>query len=60
VGLELACNIFTEAKSGHFSDIQGVQGEGGDVAVGYMGALTKRQRMILDQTRSRYNPVLIA
>lgn len=60
VGLELACNIFTESKTGHYSDIQGVTGEGGSVAVGYTGALTKRQKMVLDMTKRKYQPLMVA
>lgn len=57
--VELVCNIFTESKTGHFSDIQGVQGAGGDVAVGYAGALTKRQKMILDMVKNDYMGITV-
>lgn len=57
--VELVCNIFTESKTGHYSDVQGIQGAGGDVAVGYSGALTKRQKMTLDQVIQEYMGVTI-
>lgn len=61
VAVELAANIFEESKTGHFSDIKGVQGEGGAVAVGYEGALTKRQRLILNKIKQQYSGgVLVA
>lgn len=60
VAVELAANIFTESKTGHFSDVQGVNGAGGDVAVGYSKALTARQKLVLDMVKRKYRPLVIA
>lgn len=46
VCVELAVNIWRSRASGHFSRVVGVQGGG---AVGYEGALTPQQKMILDK-----------
>lgn len=59
VCLELAKDLLHERDQRGSSDIVGVEGSGG-VAVGYKGALTKRQKMILDAQKSRRAPAVIA
>lgn len=54
VVLELCVNIWRGKSRGLFSDVIGVDGSG---AVGYAGALTNQQKMILEKTRKRYREV---
>ena len=51
VTLELAVNIWQSRIAGRFSRVIGVQGGG---AVGYEGALTPQQKMILDDIKDSY------
>lgn len=60
VAIELVINAFKERTKGMFSDVIGVEGAGGDIAVGYKGALTKQQKMILDKVRRKYTLRLVA
>lgn len=54
VAVEMAASIFKERDTGYFSDLVGVLGDGGTTVVGYKGAMTKRQKMVLDLVRRRY------
>ena len=60
VAIEMAVNAFRERDKGHFSDVVGVEGAGGDVAVGYKGAWLKSHKAIMDLTKRKYMGVLIA
>lgn len=51
VVLELAVNIWSAKEAARFSAVVGVEGGG---AVGYEGALTPQQRMILDGEKARF------
>lgn len=53
VAIELSVNIWRERDKGAFSDVIGVEGSG-DIAVGYAGALTNRQKMILNNVKRQY------
>ena len=52
---EVAKNLYFEKDSSSVSDIVGVTGEGA-VAVGYKGAFTKRQQMVINKYRNLYKP----
>ncbi len=54
VVLELAKQMYFERDDKGQGDIVGVSGDGG-VAVGYKGALTHRQKMILDQQKAAFS-----
>lgn len=56
VVLELATNIWRSKDSGQFSNVVGVQGGG---AVGYEGALTPRQKMILRDIKQQYREIVV-
>ncbi len=60
VATEVAVNIFKERTKGAFSDVIGVEGSGGEVVAAYKGAFTKRQRYVLDMTRRKYKPMMVA
>lgn len=51
VALELAVNIWRGADRGLFTDVIGVEGGG---AVGYTGALTNQQKMVVNAVRRQY------
>lgn len=56
VTLEIAVNVWQSRQAGRFSRVVGVQGGG---AVGYEGALTPTQKMILDDVKDSYTRVAI-
>lgn len=60
VATEIVVNKFKEREKGMFSDVIGVEGAGGDTAIGYKGTFTKYQKMILDRTKFKYRPLVIA
>lgn len=54
VAVELAVNMWKEKDRGMFSNAIGVQGDGGQMLVGYQGAFTARQKMVIQQVRSQF------
>ena len=60
VAVEMAVNAFKERDKGHFSDVVGVEGAGGDVAVGYRGAWLKSHKAVMDLVKRRYQGLQIA
>jgi hypothetical protein len=60
VGIELVINMFKERTKGMFSDVIGVDTDGGTTAVGYTRAWTNRQKDILDRTKRKYRGLVIA
>jgi hypothetical protein len=51
VEIELAVNLWGSRDARQFTDVVGVEGGG---AVGYNRALTNRQKMIIDDVRTKY------
>lgn len=60
VAVEMAVNAFKERDKGHFSDVVGVEGAGGDVAVGYKGAWLKSHKAVMDLIKRRYQGLQVA
>lgn len=58
VTLELAVNIWRGRTKGLFSDVVGVEGQGA-VTVGYQGALTNQQKMIVQAVKAQYLRVVV-
>lgn len=58
--LEIAVNLWREKDKGAFSDVIGVEGSSG-IAVGYAGALTNRQKMIIELLKrgSAKRPIVV-
>lgn len=54
VTVEVAKNLIHERDSSHVSDVVGITGEGG-TAIGYKGAFTKRQQMVIDKYKALYS-----
>jgi hypothetical protein len=54
VTLEVAVNIWRSKDKGLFSDVIGVETGPGGGAVGYQGALTNQQKMVIKGIRDRY------
>lgn len=60
VAVEMAVNAFKERDKGHFSDVVGVEGAGGDVAVGYRGAWLKSHKAVMDLIKRKFRGLQIA
>lgn len=58
VAVELAVNLWLERQKGMFSDVIGVEGEGG-VSIGYRRAWTNRQKVILDIYAHKFAQVTV-
>jgi hypothetical protein len=60
VTIGVATNIWRSKDRGLFSDVIGVEtGPGGGAVVGYQGALTNQQRMVIKGVQRRYREVFV-